>query len=77
MSKHRNFTKNYGRSLNGAAIGVSGGTIVGALVSKRRVLGALAGAVLGLISASVVLKATKPAPKEVLRLGWTKNTRRL
>jgi len=50
-------------------IGLGGGTIVGALVSKRRVLGALAGAVLGLIGASVVLKATRPAPKKVERLG--------
>lgn len=56
------------RGINGIVIGLGGGTIVGALVSKRRVLGALAGAVLGLIGASVVLKATKPAPKKVERL---------
>ena len=56
------------RGINGIVIGLGGGTIVGALVSKRRVLGALAGGVLGLIGASVVLKATKPAPKKVERL---------
>ena len=70
MSKHKNFTRGYGRSVNAVVYGLGGGTIVGALVSKRRVLGALAGAVLGLIGTIVVLNATKPAPKnEVLRLG--------
>ena len=58
------------RGIDGMLIGLGSGTIVGALVSKRRVLGALAGAALGLIGTIVVLKATKPAPKnEVLRLG--------
>ena len=57
------------RGINGMLIGLGGGTIVGALVSKRRVLGALAGAVLGLIGASVVLRATNPPIKKVERLG--------
>jgi len=64
MSKHKNFSEGYFRAMRAMVIGVSGGAIVGALVSKKRGMGALVGASLGLLGAYGYGMATRPAPKK-------------
>ena len=64
MGKHKNFSAGYFRAMRAMLIGVSGGAIVGALVSKRRGMGALVGAGLGLLGAYGYGVATRPTPQK-------------
>lgn len=48
------------------AIGLGGGAIIGALVSERRVVGALVGAVIGVTGVGLVTRATQ-RPQKVQR----------
>lgn len=66
MSKHKHLTgtaKRLERLVNWMAIGLGGGAIVGALVSERRVVGALVGAVVGVTGAGLVARASQRPQK--------------
>ena len=60
MGKHKNFSAGYFRGMEAMLIGVSGGAVIGVLVSKRRGMGALVGAGLGLLGAYGYGVATRP-----------------
>ena len=62
MSKHKNFTSGYAEMMRVTALCVGGGTLVGALVSERRLVGALSGAALGIV-ATFAYAGLKPKPK--------------
>lgn len=69
MSKNKNFSGGYFLAIGAMVIAVSGGAIVGARMSERRSMGALAGAGVGLLGAYAYFKlayakATRPAPKK-------------
>jgi len=69
MSKYKNLTgtpQDLQRIFRWKAIGLGGGAIIGALVSERRVVGALVGAVIGVTGVGLVTRATQ-RPQKVQR----------